>query len=220
MPYVDHNERRLRDTIQHETEETRRLLRNLRHVVEQGHLSEPPLQIITDLGRHAALLSRAIQQFTVRHDVVEVSGRTLYSEYEEIIDFVGEEVRREPELLSAPDSPHEYQIYRDLGFSEQEYNDLLIWKRAWQAHELDPKRAFDAFSSDVVSELMAGRYSIKLEDIVPGVAGLVGIAFDITASTATGGIAVPVLVPSCCTGLAAIALKFPEVRRKLLGRGR
>jgi hypothetical protein len=138
------------------------------------------------------------------------------------MEFVGNELRRNPDLLVAPADPYgrdEYQIYRNLGFSDQEYKDLLAWRNAWQAHELNPKQAFDAFSSEVVDELMAGRSSVKAEDIVPGIAGVLGIAYDVTYFAATGGDGVSVLVQSCTTGLAAIASKFSVVRRKLLGRG-
>jgi hypothetical protein len=223
VPYVDQNGPELRETIRRESEETRRLLRNLRHVIEQGAIYGPPLEITTEVGFHAARLSRAIQQFTARHDVVDVSGKILYSEYEEVMEFVGNEVRREPDLLHAPISgPHgndEYQLYRELGFSDQEYEDLLKFKESWQAHEFNPKEAFDEFSSSVVADIMAGRDTIKAEDIVPGVAGVVGIAFNVTFFGATAGAGISVLVASSCTGLAAIATKFSVVRRKLLGRG-
>jgi hypothetical protein len=49
----------------------RDLIRDLRHIIEQGHILEPPLEIITELGRHASLLSHATYQFTLRHDCFE-----------------------------------------------------------------------------------------------------------------------------------------------------
>jgi hypothetical protein len=114
--------------------------------------------------------------------------------------------------------PDEYSIYRDeLGFSQREYDDLLAWKKAWDVHKFDADAAFETFSSSVVSELQAARYSVSAADIVPGVAGIVGIAIDVGFFGPT--LAVPALVASCATGLAAIAAKFPEVRKKLIGRG-
>ena len=216
MPFVDHNESWVPDAIKREAERTKDLLRKLRHAVEQGHLYEPPLNLLSDLGRHAALLALGIHQYTVRHDFVEPSGSIHHSEFEDIVAFASNEARNDPGLLNVP-VPHEYDLYQALGFSDQEYKDLLVWKKAWHGHEVDMKGAFDIFSSEVVSELQAARYSIKTEDIVPGVAGVVGIALDVGFFAATA--AVPALVSSCATGIAAIAAKFPEVRRKLLGRG-
>jgi hypothetical protein len=221
MPFVDHNEPWVLETINREADRTRDLLRKLRHIVEQGRIVEPPLALISELGRHASLVARGIQQFTIRHDVVLESGELHHSEYEGVMPFVAGEVIKDSSLLTVPvlhvAGHSEYEIYRDLGFSEQEYKDLLTWKKAWDTNKLDMESAFDTFSSHVVAELQAARFSIKVEDIVPGIAGVVGIAIDVAffAPTAT----VPALVSSCATGLAAIAAKFPEVRRKLLERG-
>lgn len=222
MPFTDQNEPWVLDAIKQEAERTRDLLRKLRHTVEQGQLGEPPLGLISELGRHASLLARAIQQFTIRHDFVLESGDLHHSEYESVIPFVASEVSNDPSLL-AVDVPHlagpsEYEIYRDLGFSEREYKDLIVWKKAWDVSNLNMVQAFDFFVSDVVAELQAARYSIKMADILPGLAGLVGIALDVAIFAPTG--AVPALVSSCTTGLAAIAAKFPEVQQKLWERGR
>jgi len=135
--------------------------------------------------------------------------------------FVDAEAHQEPSLVTAgiyhSNAQDEFEIYRGLGFSDREYEDLLLWKKAWQKSEFNLKGAFDAFTTEVVVDLQAGRYSIKIEDIVPGIAGIVGIALDIVFFAPTG--AVPQLVSSCATGIAAIATKFPEVQRKLFGRG-
>lgn len=218
MPFVDHNESRVLSVIKEEAEKVKDLLRNLRHIVEQGHLYEPPLDLVSDLGRHAAVLAVAINQYTIRHDFDGPSGSFHHSEFEDIVAFASDEAHKNPSLLNVP-VPHDYDLYRELGFSDQEYQDLLTFKKSWEGHEFDMKGAFDIFSSQVVRDLQAARYSIKAEDIAPGVAGIVGIALDVVFFAATTPVAVPALVSSCATGLAAIAAKFPEVRRKLLGRG-
>lgn len=223
MPFVDQNEPWLLDAIERETKQTRDLLRKLRHIVEQGHIIDPPLALIGDLGRHTSVLANAIEMFTIRHDFVFESGQLHHSEYEGVMTFVAREIASDASLLTAPvihnTGKTEYEIYREeLGFSEREYNDLLAWKEAWNINELDIKSAFDTFSSYVVAELQAARYSIKVEDIAPGIAGVVGIALDVAFFASTP--VIPALVSSCTTGIAAIAAKFPEIRRKLLGRGR
>jgi len=222
MPFTDHNEPWILGAIKQEADLTKDLLRKLRHTVEQGHLVEPPLRQISELGRHASILARAIQQFTIRHDFVLESGDLHHSEYESVIPFVANEVSNDPSLLTVDAlhfaGPSEYETYRDLGFSEREYKDLITWKKAWDVSNLDMVKAFEFFASDVVAELQVARYSIKVEDIVPGLAGLIGIALDVVFFAPT--VAVPALVSSCTTGLAAIAAKFPEVRRKLWERGR
>jgi hypothetical protein len=222
MPFVEHNEPWIPGTVKREVDLTRNLLRRLRHIVEQGHIIEPPLAIITELGRHASLLSHAINQFTIRHDYLESTDKIHHSEHEGVVTFVDCEARREPSVLITPvcnvKGKDEFEIYQDLGFSEREYKDLLLWEKAWQERDFDLKGAFDLFTTEVVSDLQGGRYSIKIEDIVPGMAGIVGIALDVVFFAPTA--AVPPLVSSCATGIAAIAAKFPEVQRKLFGRGR
>lgn len=221
MPFVDQNEPWLIEVIERETDQTRKLLRKLRHIVEQGQIIEPPLALISDLGRHASLLAKEIEMFTIRHDFVLESGQVHHSEYEGVMSFVTGKIKENPSLLIAPvfhgPRQSEYQIYRELGFSEREYNDLLAWKKAWDIDQLNIKDAFDTFSDYVVAELQAARCSIKTEDLVPGIAGIVGIAVDVAFFAPTA--AIPPLVASCTTGIAAIAAKFPEVRRKLLERG-
>ncbi len=222
MPFINHNEPWILENIKKETDRTRDLLRRLRLLVEQGQIHEPPLKLITELGQHAYLLSHLISQYTIRHDYVDENDNLHHSEYEGVIAFVEHEVQKDPLLLTAPIShgaePDEHQLYRELGFSEQEYKDLVRLKEAWLQSNLDMKGAFDLFTNEVVTQMMAGRYSIRIEDLVPGVAGLVGIAIDVTFFAPTA--AVPPLVSSCATGLAAIAAKFPDVLRKLLERGR
>jgi hypothetical protein len=222
MPFVDHNEPWILGTIKKEANLTRDLLRKLRHIVEQGHIPEPPVAIITELGRHASLLAHAIEQFTIRHDCLELDHKVHHSAYESVMTFVDAEAHREPFLMTGPvyhaNAQDEFEIYRELGFSDCEYNDLLLWKKAWQESDFNLKGAFDAFTTEVVSDLQAGRYSIKIEDLVPGMAGIVGIALDVVFFAPTS--AVPQLVSSCTTGIAAIAAKFPEIQRKLFGRGR
>ena len=63
MPYVDQNGPEILEMIRRESEQTRRHLRNLRHVIEQGKIYQPyapPPEVITELGLHAARLSHAI----------------------------------------------------------------------------------------------------------------------------------------------------------------
>jgi hypothetical protein len=223
MPLTDHNEPQVIDAIEREAKITRDLLRKLRHVVEQGHLTEPPLGLISELGRHASLLARAIQRFTIRHDfLLGPQGPLDHSEYDSVIRFIAGAVAENPSLLAFevdhPIGPSEYEIYKDLGFSEREYRDLLAWRKACDVSKLNLAKAFDFFTSDVLEELQAARYSIKAADIVPGLAGLLGIALDVAFFAPTG--AVPPLVSSCVTGIAAIAAKFPEVNQKLWERGR
>jgi len=221
MPFVDQNEPGLLDVIKRETDQTRDLIRKLRHIVAQGHIIDPPLTLISDLGHHTSLLAQAIEMFTIRHDFVLESGQLHHSEYEGVMTFVARKVASDSSLLTAPvlhgAGKTEYEIYRELGFSEREYNDLLAWKKAWNINKLDIKSAFDTFSNYVVAELQAARYSIKVEDIAPGIAGVVGIALDVAFFASTP--VIPALVSSCTTGIAAIAAKFPEIRRKLLERG-
>lgn len=222
MPFVDHNEPWILGTIKKEANLTRDLLRKLRHIVEQGHILEPPVAIITELGRHASLLSHSIEQFTIRHDYLESNDEVHHSAYESVMTFVDAEAHRDPSLMTAPvyhpNARDEFETYRELGFSECEYNDLLLWKKAWQESDFNLKGAFDAFTTEIISDLKAGRYSIKIEDLVPGMAGIVGIGVDVVFFAPTAE--VPQLVSSCVTGFAAIATKFPEVQRKLFGRGR
>jgi len=223
MPFVDHNEPWILENIKTESERTKDLLRKLRHVVEQGHLQQEPHDLVSKLGLHAGLLARSIQQYTIRHDFLErEDGPLHHSEYEGVMQFVEGSAREHPEYIHVlpahAGGPDEYRMYRDeLGFSEQEYRDLLVWKKALDVDQMNPAGAFDVFSSGVIAELQAGRYSIAPADIVPGVAGIVGIAADVAFFNET--LAVPALVASCTTGLAAIASKFEEVKRKLLGRG-
>ena len=219
MPYIDHNNPAIIDTIKSESEKTKDVLRRLRHAIEQGQTWEPPLALITELGKHASMLSCAISQYTVRHDFVAEGGNVHHSTYDRVITFAQQEALMEPSLLfSREREEQEYELYRDLGFSDQEYKDLLEWKKFWQKNNYNLEAAFNEFAGYVVSELQAGRYSIKAEDIAPGVAGIVGIAVDVVFFATAAQ--VPALVTSCATGLAAIAAKFSEVRRKLLGRGR
>ena len=79
-----------------------------------------------------------------------------------------------------------------------------MWKKAWDV------------SNDGVAELQAARYSIKTADIMPNLAGLVDIALDVAFCVPAG--AVPAFVSSYTAILAAIAVKFPEVRQKLWER--
>jgi hypothetical protein len=183
MPFVDHNEPWTLGTIKKEANLTRDLLRKLRHLIEQGHILEPPVAIITELGRHASLLAHAIEEFTIRHDYLESDDKVHHSAYESVMTFVDAEAHREPSLMTArvyhTSAQDEFEIYRELGFSDREYKDLLLWKKAWQESAFNLKGAFDAFTTEVVSDLQAGRYSIKIEDLVPGLAGIVGIALDV-----------------------------------------
>jgi hypothetical protein len=210
---IKHNEPWVVAAIKLETEQTRKLLRQVRHIVEQGHVQQPPNELIAELGRHAALLAHAISQFTLRCEATGPAGSTYYT-YEDVPTFVTTQARLDPSSLLAPvvhpDGADEKILYREeLGFSEQEYKDLVQWKQSWDANSFDMKAAFDEFASKVVSDLQAAKYSIKIEDVAPGVAGLVGIAVDVVSAVSTGvGI---MLVSSCATGIAAIAAKFPDV---------
>lgn len=222
MPFTDHNSPRIVATIEQEVEHTRDYLRRLHHIVEQGNIGgDPPLKLITQLGYHASQLSRLIQQFTVRHDAFLESGDFSYSNYENIINFVSNTVVLEPSLrlteVIHKGRESEEDIYRSLGFSKHEYEDLLRWKEAWQTSHLNMAKAFDFFVSDVVEDLQAGRYQGKLENAIYGTVGLIGIAVDVTTFASSG--AVPMLVSSCTTGIAAICMHFPKIYEKIRSEG-
>jgi hypothetical protein len=112
----------------------------------------------------------------------------------------------------------EYRVYRHLGFSKQEYQDLVQWRKAYLQSEFDMGEAFDVFTNQVIKELMAGRYSVELKDLVQGISGLVQIGVDVMFFTNPAG--VPSLLLSCIQGLTTIVDKFPEIRHKILDRGR
>lgn len=217
MPFVDHNAPRLLEFIKQESDEVRKRLRKLRHLVEQGHINYPPEELLTELGRHTGLLSNAIRQYTIRHNFVDQNDSFLFSTYEDPISFVALNAMENPSLISTP-VDWEYDIYKELGFSEQEFRDLEVWKNSYEPKECDYVSAFDHFADYVVRELQKARCEINPGDIVPGIAGIIGIATDITFFVTSAN--VPALVSSCTTGLAAIAAKFPTVRKKLLGRGK
>lgn len=223
MPKVEHNYTGIQKLIREDADKTRDLLRQLRLIVEGGQLIEPPLAKITELAMYASRLSYAINHFTIRHDITDSNKRVLYSEYESVMAFVNTEARNEPSLMTTPvihpGIGDEYKLYREFGFSEQEFRDLLRWKNTWDINNVDMKAAWDFFVSEIIHDLMNGQYTIKFEEIILGVAGVVGVAFDVIFFSASPEPSVPMLVSSCTTGIAAIASKFSEVRRKLLGRG-
>jgi hypothetical protein len=217
MPYVDHNNPQFLEYIKKESEEVRGLLRRLRHLVEQGHIEVPPERILASLGQHTWILTNAIRLYTVRHEYVDENDNLVYSSFEDPIAFVDSELHGNPELLHHEERD-EYDLYGEFGFTRQEYEDLKLWKRGLSEHYFCLTDAFDHFANHVIRELQHARYEIELEDLVPGVGGILGIAIDVLFFVPTTNI--PGLVSSCATGVLAIASKFPDVRAKLLGRGR
>lgn len=218
MPHVDHVPIELRRSVEHETLIVRDLIRKLRLLIEAGHIDHPPLGLLSQLGEHSHRLACAVRQFTIRTDFIRPDGEVVYSSYQEPIEFVEDQVRGNTDLILTA-VPHDDEIYRSLGFSERELEDLNHLKEL-MAKEKPPnlQAAFDEFAGRIVRDLQKAKYDVTVEDVAFGVAGIVGIATDIVGFATSADI--PQLVGSCGTGLAAIAAKFPAVRGKLLGRGR
>ena len=128
MPYLDHNYPQILEFIRKESEEVRNSLRKLRHLVEQGQTNEPPERILAELGRHTWGLTNTIRMYTIRHDYVDENENLVYSSYDDPIAFVDTELHENPELLDL-DERDEYDLYRELGFTKQEYEDLKRWKK-------------------------------------------------------------------------------------------
>lgn len=217
MPNVKHNHPQVLESIKRESEEVRKLLRRLRHLVEQGQIEPPPEKVLSDLGQHVWVLSNGIRTFTIWHGILDENKKLIYSIYQDPISFVDYELCKDPNLLEFEEQD-EYDLYCELGFTKQEYEDLRIWKKGLAKHDFSFADAFDYFVNEVVRELQHARYKIKIKDIIPGIGGVVGIATDLVFFVPSGN--VPALVSSCSTGILAIASKFSDVRAKLLGKGK
>jgi len=216
MPFIDHNPEKLVEILSLETNDTRRALNKLRHAVQTGHLDPPPERLLTELALHGQRLANAIRMVTIRHEYVDSVGKPLFNTYENPLVFVDSTIQQDPSLIQAfPDSDRD--LYKDLGFTDQEYDDLIAWKEGLKAGGLSLQPAFDYFVDYVLRDLQAAKAEIKAEDVVPAIVGLVGIGVDVGAFLATAN--VPALVGSSVSGIGAIAIKFSTVKNKLFGTG-
>jgi hypothetical protein len=198
-----------------------------------------PRRLVAELGGGTALLTRKIQQFTVRSDFIDAKRKPLFSTFEEPVPFAAR-ILNEAKVIPNFKLEHDRKLYRELGFTDRDYDDLVVFaeglckRRREPSHRdylrvppptdphasvddplcADLEGAFDHFADHIVRELMQGRSSLTAGEVVPGLAGIVGIAIDVTFFATSAS--VPSLLGSVTTGIAAIASKFSQVRRKLL----
>ncbi len=211
MPFVNHNSHAAIERLKERSDAARLRIRKLRHAIEHGAV-EPLEGTLAELGRELALLDASIRTYTIRHDYLHADDSVAFSTYEDPLAFIGAQIAGAPGLALTK-VEHEEEIYRELGYTKQEFDDLMAWKEALDLNGLNVRAAYDHFVSHVLRDLQAAQYKISIRDIAPGVAGMVGIAANVTFFVASGS--VPTLVSSCTTGLAAIAARFPDVRDRL-----
>lgn len=191
------------EQIKEQSQKVTKLIRELRHRVEQSNLDLDP-EFLTDLARETRVLINAIRQFGIYY------GTGIL----EPIDYFDKVIRSEPELLKARVIEEERLYREDLGFSKQEYEDLMLWKDAIEVNKCDFKGAFNYFADVVIKDLQEAKYKIKPHELIGLMSGAVGIAVDITKLTTSSDI--PGFLISCGTGMAAITQHGTSIKDKLL----
>jgi len=212
MPFVDHNPPYLRLKIEFESKETRRLLRRVRRQAEQVFPYQQVKWDFIELARHARLLAQYIRAFTVRHDYVDIKGNVIYSSYEDVLQTAQDNLPPGPDKVIA-DLRAKYDLFQDMGFTKQEFNDLLFLISQLYNPNLKLRDAFNHFVDHVLTEMQADKRAVKPREILAGVGGVLVVAFDVAKFAITPE---PIeLASSCAGGIITIATVFAEVWQKL-----
>ena len=126
------------------------------------------------------------------------------------MEFVEKELQIHPAYIKQ-EVEWEYNIYSDLGFSRQEYQDLVKWKNSLHPGEINLKKAFDRFTDYIIDENENEKKGVQSNKILDALSGSVGMAIDLLFFHDAQHI--PELVSSSTMGLSAIAKEFKAVRK-------
>jgi len=135
-------------------------------------------------------------------------------QFETPIEFVEKELKQHPQYLYK-EVVWEHNIYSELGFSNQEYQDLIQWKNSLPPSEINLERAFDKFSDYIIGRNEKEKKDVESSDLLDALSGSVGMAIDLLFFHDLQRI--PELVSSSIIGLAAIAKKIRSVKNILFG---
>jgi NTP pyrophosphatase (non-canonical NTP hydrolase) len=186
------------ETIIRQTEDVKSLMREINGFPKN---QKAPIRMLEVLKERCLELAKSIQKYKIEAN----GGKNTMDTLTEVSE------KNNSALIKSPKD--ESELYKEFGFTDQEYKDLL----AWHSVMGNSNEAIDFTSAfkEYIAILENGKEEPKegWDKLIPAATGLISIAGDIVAFHGSGD--VHTLYYSTSSGILSIAGAFKSVMRRL-----